>query len=65
MTDRRVDLLQAIGFEWAKPKGQAAWEEKFEELVKYKKQHGNCTCSLFFCVCVFKFNDMFNFISNQ
>jgi len=32
MTRRRVDLLEKIGFEWAKPKGQAAWDEKFQEL---------------------------------
>ena len=30
MTDRRIDLLTTIGFEWAKPKGQAAWNEKYK-----------------------------------
>ena len=49
MTDRRIDLLTTIGFEWAKPKGQAAWNEKYKELIKYKEQYGDC---MFFVVCV-------------
>ncbi|CAJ1965209.1 unnamed protein product [Cylindrotheca closterium] len=42
MTRRRMDLLENIGFEWAKPKGQAAWDEKFRELLEYKSVHGDC-----------------------
>lgn len=42
MTEHRIDLLKRINFEWAKPKGQAAWDEKFQELVEYKREHGDC-----------------------
>lgn len=42
MTDPKIKLLEGIGFVWAKEKGQAAWEEKFQQLQDYKQLHGNC-----------------------
>jgi Helicase associated domain len=42
MTERKIQVLERIGFEWAKRKGQAAWDEKFQELLEYKRIHGNC-----------------------
>jgi Helicase associated domain len=42
MTERKIQVLERIGFEWAKRKGQAAWDEKFLELLEYKSVHGNC-----------------------
>ena len=44
MTRRKIAALNRIGFQWAKRKGQAAWEEKFAELEEYKRDHGNCKC---------------------
>lgn len=38
MTDLRVRLLESIGFPWGKNKGEASWNERFNELVNYKKQ---------------------------
>ena len=42
MTEHRMALLEKIDFEWAKPKGVAAWDEKYQELKEYKAKHGNC-----------------------
>ncbi|CAB9514981.1 helicase [Seminavis robusta] len=42
MTNRKIAALNNLGFVWAKRKGQAAWEEKFRELLAYKRIHGNC-----------------------
>ena len=44
-TQAKVDALNAIGFAWAKRKGQAAWSEKFEQLVEYKYKYGDCECT--------------------
>jgi hypothetical protein len=32
----------------AKPKGQAAWDQKFKELYEFKQLHGDCECVLLF-----------------
>lgn len=32
LTDSRFERLQAVGFRWAKRKGQASWDEKFVSL---------------------------------
>ena len=29
LTNKRQQLLESIGFNWGKPKGQASWDEKF------------------------------------
>lgn len=42
MTAERVRKLEAIGFKWAKRKGQVTWDEKFEKLKAYKKENGDC-----------------------
>lgn len=42
MTDDRLQALESIGFTWAKRKGQATWDAKFEQLKEYKEQHGDC-----------------------
>ncbi|KAL7538351.1 hypothetical protein ACHAXR_011290 [Thalassiosira sp. AJA248-18] len=38
MSLERKDLLESVGFKWAEPKGQAAWEKRFKELVEFKRQ---------------------------
>ena len=42
MTEVKIRHLENVGFKWAKLKGVAAWNQKFEELQEYKKLHGNC-----------------------
>lgn len=42
MTDDRVNLLEKVGFTWAKPKGQAYWEEKFLELQAFSEKNRHC-----------------------
>lgn len=42
LNDERLHRLQSIGFRWGKRKGQASWDEKYEELKEYKARFGNC-----------------------
>mmetsp|Transcript_26208 Transcript_26208/g.55305 ORF Transcript_26208/g.55305 Transcript_26208/m.55305 type:complete len:522 (-) Transcript_26208:281-1846(-) len=42
LNDSRLERLESIGFRWAKRKGQASWDAKFNELVAYKAKFGNC-----------------------
>ena len=43
LNDSRLERLQMIGFRWAKRKGQASWNEKFNELVQYKARNATVT----------------------
>ena len=36
LTLNRQRQLESIGFRWAEPKGQAAWEKRFNELVAFQ-----------------------------
>lgn len=38
MTRERQRLLEEIDFKWAKQKGQTSWEERFAELVEFKRK---------------------------
>lgn len=40
ITEERIKLLGNIGFVWGAQ--EANWEERFKELVEYKKIHGHC-----------------------
>eukprot|EP00814_Leptocylindrus_danicus_P013764 CAMPEP_0116031114 /NCGR_PEP_ID=MMETSP0321-20121206/17297_1 /TAXON_ID=163516 /ORGANISM="Leptocylindrus danicus var. danicus, Strain B650" /LENGTH=386 /DNA_ID=CAMNT_0003506129 /DNA_START=72 /DNA_END=1232 /DNA_ORIENTATION=- len=40
MTADQVALLESIGFAWTPVKNE--WELRYQELVEYKKQYGNC-----------------------
>ena len=42
MTDRKLALLEELGFTWAKRKGDHAWDEKYQALKAYKRVRGNC-----------------------
>jgi hypothetical protein len=42
MSPDRLAYLQSIGFAWAKRKGQATWDAKFEQLKQYKAINGDC-----------------------
>lgn len=34
--------LQDVGFEWAKPKGDVLWNERYEELQQFYAREGHC-----------------------
>lgn len=38
MTKERVQLLESIGFKWANLTGQELWDQRYSELVAFKKQ---------------------------
>jgi hypothetical protein len=38
----KIQALESIGFEWAQPKGEAAWMRRYHELVEYKQKYGDC-----------------------
>lgn len=42
MSPDRLAALQSIGFVWAKRKGQATWDIKYQQLLEYRAQHGDC-----------------------
>jgi len=50
ITEERIDQLNEIDFVWEvgkdqykkKPKDDTLWKKRFNELVKYKKKHGDC-----------------------
>jgi hypothetical protein len=48
MNQKKIILLESIGFVWAKEKGNIAWENSFEELKAYKKEHGHSKCGSLF-----------------
>ena len=42
MTDKKLQKLAEIGFDWGKRKGDASWETKFRELSDYNSRYGSC-----------------------
>jgi len=44
LTDERMQQLEGIGFEWSIQKVKVSWEERFQELVEFKREHGHCRC---------------------
>ena len=38
MTEERIQLLESIGFKWAKASGQELWEEYYNKLVVFQAQ---------------------------
>mmetsp|Transcript_17497 Transcript_17497/g.33168 ORF Transcript_17497/g.33168 Transcript_17497/m.33168 type:complete len:595 (+) Transcript_17497:598-2382(+) len=44
MTPERIQLLEKVGFKWALQRHTAtkSWNERFEELKKYKAEKGDC-----------------------
>ena len=43
MSEERMNILNAMGFVW--DSHQVSWEEKFAQLVEYKKTYGHCNVS--------------------
>ena len=55
LSDERIKRLKDIGFEWSvrlyrslpkESKKEKGWEEMFDTLKKYKKDHGDCNVSV-------------------
>jgi hypothetical protein len=42
MTVERQNLLESIGFVWAKRRGQSIWNARFQQLKEYKAKYGDC-----------------------
>lgn len=42
MSEHRMALLDEMGFQWAKQKGQASWDEKYYALRDFFEKHGHC-----------------------
>ena len=42
MPQHRIDQLESVGFEWRIRPPALKWEERYNELIKYKKEIGDC-----------------------
>jgi len=42
LTLHRIQKLEEIGFEWSLVLKKVPWDERYEQLVAYKAEHGNC-----------------------
>jgi hypothetical protein len=52
MTPDRAHRLEAIGFAWAtRDPRHVPWESRFNQLVEYKKKHGDCLVPIGYKVC--------------
>ncbi|KAL3937784.1 MAG: hypothetical protein SGBAC_007182 [Bacillariaceae sp.] len=40
--ETKLEALNAIDRNWWKSKWQLQWEERYQELLAYKEEHGNC-----------------------
>ena len=42
LSKERVQQLGALGFDWSPGSTLLTWDERFDELTKYKAEHGDC-----------------------
>ena len=44
MTNEKLQHLSDMGFEWSvkKEREDATWDQRFEELKKFRDEHGHC-----------------------
>jgi len=42
LSQARVEKLESIGFEWRIAKPITGWDNRFEQLLQYKRLHGDC-----------------------
>lgn len=42
LMEKRMKLLNDIGFNWTSEVGKMSWEERFEQLVEFRREHGHC-----------------------
>jgi Helicase associated domain len=42
LSQSRIEKLELIGFQWRVAKPAVGWENRYEQLVQYRNQHGDC-----------------------
>jgi len=42
LSEERIAKLESIGFLWRVAKPAVGWESRYQQLVEYRNQHGNC-----------------------
>jgi hypothetical protein len=42
LSPKQFEILQRVGFDWGRKKGEIFWNKKMLELEAYKAEHGNC-----------------------
>ena len=42
MTASRVALLDAVGFDWGKGRGDDIWTPSYNKLIEFKDREGHC-----------------------
>ena len=44
MTNEKLQQLSGMGFQWSvkKERNNATWDQRFEELKKFRDEHGHC-----------------------
>jgi Helicase associated domain len=42
LSQSRIEKLEQIGFQWRVAKPAVGWENRYEQLVQYRNQHGDC-----------------------
>lgn len=43
LDETKISALESIGFTWAKLKGTTLWEQRYQELCRYRQEHGHCS----------------------
>lgn len=52
LSETKRQKLESIGFDWGKRKGDASWEQKFQELQEYKANFKDCPYLVFLLNCM-------------
>lgn len=42
LTEANIALLESMNFEWSVGKPMVPWEQRFQDMIKYKEVHGHC-----------------------
>ena len=42
LSQDRIDKLESIGFQWRVAKPAVGWDARYQQLVAYRNQHGDC-----------------------
>ena len=43
MTDQKIEHLEDMGFQWSVRNNDDFWNQRYEELKKFKEEHGHCS----------------------
>ena len=42
LSQDRIDKLESLGFQWRVAKPAVGWDARFQQLIMYRNQHGDC-----------------------